>query len=78
MSYIDSASFNVMNNDDLRSVIWCFLREVPRIRCHSCDMGLVYLNDKKPYISYHYGTVESMEYFCYECVESAKNKVFYK
>ena len=69
------ASYEVMNNDDLRAIIWSFFREIPRIRCNGCDIGLVYLNEKKPYMSYHYGTIESMEYFCYDCVEDAKNKI---
>ena len=44
-------SFDVMNNTDLRGVIWSYLRKEAKIKCNQCDIICVW--DKKM-INYYY------------------------
>ena len=62
-------SFNVMNNMDLRRVIWSYLRKEPKIKCYKCNCVCVW--DKKIINAYyeHYVTsfIESDGYICWSC-----------
>ena len=62
-------SFNVMNNMDLRKVIWDYLRKEPKIKCYICNCVCVW--DKKIINAYyeHYVTsfIESDKYICWSC-----------
>lgn len=57
---------DVMNNTDLRGVIWSFLRTEAEINCHGCKKVLVW--DKKKvdrYFTYHHG--KCLSHYCYDC-----------
>ena len=60
-------SFNVMNNTDLRGVIWSYLRKEPKIKCFDC--GIICVWDKK--IINHYYTEHITDYspkhICMKC-----------
>ena len=58
-------SFDVMNNTDLRGVIWSYLRKEPKIKCNQCDIVCVW--DKK--IINHYYTEDMLNIRIYTCIE---------
>ena len=62
-----NASFDVMNNNDLRRYIWCYLRKTPKISCFTCGKCCVW--DSKiinKYVEYKY-LQTNMKYDCKEC-----------
>jgi hypothetical protein len=62
-------SLAVMNNSDLRRVIWSYLRKKPKIKCYKCNRVCVW--DKKTINTYYeyYITnfIEFDEYICWNC-----------
>lgn len=58
----------VMNNNDLRRVIWSYLRKKPKISCYNCKNVCVW--DKKRIRKYFYITKEidsNRLYVCDNC-----------
>jgi len=57
-----------MNNNDLRRVIWSYLRKKPKISCYNCNSVCVW--DKKRVLNYFYITREMNSnrlYICDNC-----------
>ncbi len=59
-------SFDVMNNTDLRGVIWGYLRKEPKIKCFDCHVVCVW--DKK-IINFYYTEefLDKKKYTCINC-----------
>jgi len=67
----------VMNNSDLRRIIWSYLRKLPKITCMYCDSVCVWDNKVKEYyevpffyynISYHSeNTLYKKNVYCKDC-----------
>ena len=60
-------SFEVMNNKDLRHVIWSYLRKEPKVKCYDC--GVICVWDKKMINVYYTEYIDDHmpRYICMQC-----------
>ena len=54
----------VMNNDDLRRIIWSYLRKTPFRQCNECNCVIMW--DENIYIR-SFVTIEDNNFCCYHC-----------
>ena len=63
-------SFNVMNNMDLRRVIWSYLRKEPKIKCYTCNCVCVWDKKVRNYVELNYYPWNMIgDTLCYECYQ---------
>lgn len=63
---------DVMNNRDLRSVIWKFLRKKPKVSCRHCNKTLIWDRERVEHYFEVFIGAETYS-FCYMCWDKVPN-----
>ena len=58
-------SSEVMNNRDLRDIIWSFLRKFPKAQCYSCEKICAW--DKPIHVYYKVKIDDTIKVKCLDC-----------